>query len=544
MPWIAVRPRELDGARARLDVRQRRRRVPRPSRRPSARRRRRPRPRGRPPSDARPRGAGAPRSSPSLELGKPSSGITLTTDDATPVGLSATPVMRTPGVRLVALVHVHDHRRQPLERAGARERPAVDRAARGDPLRQLEHERLRVGVVAAHERVLLRRLVGAEVPRGERVEARDDRAVEPSWIRAAIDVASAVGSTPPGVNVSSAATESTGVVPIASRSSSAVSSVASAFVARTTRSARPGGVRVRRALGPDLGACRPGALGVARADHDVVPRLDEAPRERGAEAARAADDGDLHAAASSTVSASRAAATRSVISVSVTTSGTVGLGGSVRRVDHERVDQARVAVRHVSRCRPARHAREHTVERALDRAATDQRAHGDAASATRRERLPDRRDGEDRAERDVRVARRDHDRVGVANRLEHAGRRARLVRAVERRRRRPRPRAACRRTTPGTRTRPRGSSRASGAARPSRGRCGSRRRPPSRACRSRPRAARRSEAPASARGGARGRGRRAGTSPRRPSSFADSSVRHVSPARPQPRSSSFSPASA
>ena len=141
------------------------------------------------------------------------------------------------GVCLVALVHVHDHRGQPFERTGARERPAVDRAARGDPLGELEHDCLGLGVVAAHEHVLLRRLVRAEVPRGERVEAATTGPSSRSWSRAAIDVASVVGTTPFGVNASSAATESTGVVPIASRSSAAVSSVASAFVARTTRSA-------------------------------------------------------------------------------------------------------------------------------------------------------------------------------------------------------------------------------------------------------------------------------------------------------------------
>ena len=50
-------------------------------------------------------------------------------------------------------------------------------------------------------------------------------------------VASPVGKTPSFVNESSAATESTGVVPIASRRERAVSTAPSAFVVRTTRSA-------------------------------------------------------------------------------------------------------------------------------------------------------------------------------------------------------------------------------------------------------------------------------------------------------------------
>ena len=45
--------------------------------------------------------------------------------------------------------------------------------------------------------------------------------------------------------------------------------------------------------------------------------------------------------------------------------------------------------------------------------------HGHAA---RRERLADRSHGEDRADRDVGVARREEDQVGVGDRLEDAGR--------------------------------------------------------------------------------------------------------------------------
>ena len=83
----------------------------------------------------------------------------------------------------VALVQVHDHRRQALERARARERAGVERAARGEPLGELERQRLRVGVVAADEGVLVGRLVAAEASRRRASAAR--RATGPSssaWI--------------------------------------------------------------------------------------------------------------------------------------------------------------------------------------------------------------------------------------------------------------------------------------------------------------------------------------------------------------------------
>ena len=73
-----------------------------------------------------------------------------------------------------------------------------------------------------------------------------------------------------------------------------------------------------------------------------------------------------HAAAIlNTSSASSRAASRSVISVSVTTSGTPAVARGVRMVDHERVDQTLVTGCDMCRSRPARHAREHTVERPL-----------------------------------------------------------------------------------------------------------------------------------------------------------------------------------
>ena len=78
-----------------------------------------------------------------------------------------------PGVRAVAAVQVHDHRGQPLERAGARERAGVERATGDDLRRERERELLRRRVVAADERVLVRRR-RVEVRGRDRVEPRDD----------------------------------------------------------------------------------------------------------------------------------------------------------------------------------------------------------------------------------------------------------------------------------------------------------------------------------------------------------------------------------
>jgi hypothetical protein len=84
----------------------------------------------------------------------------------------------------------------------------------------------------------------------------------------------------------------------------------------------------------------------------------------------------------------------------------------------------------MSWCRAAGHAQEHTVERPRDRLAADERAHRDTAHASRLEGLADLADGVDRAEREVGVARGEEDRRGVAERLEDARGRARLLRAL------------------------------------------------------------------------------------------------------------------
>ena len=78
------------------------------------------------------------------------------------------------GVRLVAPVQVDDHRRHPLERARARERAGVERAAADELAGELERQLLRLGVVAADQGVLIGlRLV--EVRGGDRMQAGCDR---------------------------------------------------------------------------------------------------------------------------------------------------------------------------------------------------------------------------------------------------------------------------------------------------------------------------------------------------------------------------------
>ena len=91
------------------------------------------------------------------------------------------------------------------------------------------------------------------------------------------------------------------------------------------------GVGVGGARNADSGGSLGGAIGVTRADHDVVSRGGEALAERETEASRAADDRDPHRDASSTTSARRLAASRSVISVSAITSGTSASAGASAR---------------------------------------------------------------------------------------------------------------------------------------------------------------------------------------------------------------------
>ena len=80
-------------------------------------------------------------------------------------------------VCLVALVHVDDHRGHAFECARARQRPTVDGAAGDEPSREVERELLRLGVISAHERVLLGGRLG-EVRGGERVQPGGDGRIE------------------------------------------------------------------------------------------------------------------------------------------------------------------------------------------------------------------------------------------------------------------------------------------------------------------------------------------------------------------------------
>ena len=200
------------------------------------------------------------------------------------------------GVPAIALVQVDDHGRHPLERAGARERAGVERAPGDEPLRKLQRERLRVRVVTADERVLVGRLVRAERrrPRASAAPRERDPRARPGRARRA-RCASGEGSTPTGANRSSDATESTGVEPIAPERSRAVSSAASAFVARTTRSTACTASSFAAPLRADLGSNCRGALRVSRADDDLVLAPGEARRERLAERPSPPDDRYPHA---------------------------------------------------------------------------------------------------------------------------------------------------------------------------------------------------------------------------------------------------------
>ena len=312
-------------------------------------------------------------------------------------------------------------------------------------------------------------------------------------------------------------------------------------------------ILVRRALDPGA-AQLPGRLarplGVARADdHVVLADRDEASCERAAEAAGPAEDRDPHAgapAASSTAVASRREASRSVISVFVTTRRTPAGSSTASSlaVDHQRVDQAVVAPRDMGGRRAACEPLQHPVGRAFHGAPADQRADGHRRDGPGGERGADLGDGEDRADRHVRVAGRDHDQVGAAERLE---RRPGLPSPRARPRsgpRRPRRDGLARRTRSGRGTSRPASRRTSGPVRrsPAAARRAGRAReraapvtsesgtPSRRSCvrtRCRPRSRSPSENHASP-----------------PSAATVSRARHDSSERPQPRSSSASPASA
>ena len=244
--------------------------------------------------------------------------------------------------------------------------------------------------------------------------------------------------------------------------------------------------------------------------------------------------------------ARRRAALASLISVCVTTGCEPG---HRRRPAHRPRRSTSASIepvvtgRDVRRRRAAGEPREHPVGRPLHGAAADQRADRDARDAAPLERRADLVDREDRADRDVRVARRDQDQVGACERLEHARRRPRLGRAgvvdgvdlV----------AVAARDEPGLeRERPGGrlderphAARRSRAAAPARGRGRARSaRSPPRAARPRAAARVRTRCSPMSRSPSRNH-----ASP--PSAATVSSACQVSPARPQPRSSSARPVS-
>ena len=114
-------------------------------------------------------------------------------DDAKLPG-QASPVTRMPACPRVALVQVHDDRREALERARARERPGVERAARGEPLR-----RARARAPSRPDRRRRRRRPRRAARSAPRLDAASEcspATTGPSssaWIRSASEVASGDG---------------------------------------------------------------------------------------------------------------------------------------------------------------------------------------------------------------------------------------------------------------------------------------------------------------------------------------------------------------
>jgi hypothetical protein len=211
-------------------------------------------------------------------------------------------------VRLVALVDRDEDAGEALEGASVRERPGVVGAAVDGAARELEREGLRVLVVAAHERVLL----AAEGARRDRVQTGGDGSVEDLGNllrdgRNALDAELARDAEERG---------RADCVPEVARRGERGGGVAGEHdeVGAGDR------VLVPRAGDTDLCGDALRLLGVARADHDVVALLEEPVREGGAELPRPAEDRDPHAAR--TASASRRRASRSDISVFVTTGRT------------------------------------------------------------------------------------------------------------------------------------------------------------------------------------------------------------------------------
>ena len=269
--------------------------------------------------------------------------------------------MRMPGVRLVAAVHVHDHRRQPLERARARERARVERAA-GDEL---------AGQLRARAPSRRRRRRRRTRPRRAVPAARFAAAIEwspaatgaatTSWMRSASERASGSGRTPSFAKRRSLATESSGVCAECRATALARRSAASAFDREHDEVGAANGVVVRRArCTPPSSAAAARARSASRepittSSSPIATSRPASARPNGPVPPTIAILTPAAPAASSTA-AGEAAARVVVAHQRPRDDGAHPAGQLGRRVglvDDERVDQTRVAARDVRgrRCR-------------------------------------------------------------------------------------------------------------------------------------------------------------------------------------------------
>ena len=224
----------------------------------------------------------APRSSPSSISGRPSTGTIEITADAADADAGVAPCSGGSGSRSPP----SGPRACARSRAGpaSSARPATSFAG------QLERELLRVGVVAADERVLVGRL-GGEVRGRDRVQARRRPARRRrSWI--ALGERARVGVGPHAVLREAEHArdrEQRRRRRARRRPRAPCRARPSALTASTARSAprTASSLVAPRRTPPSSAAVARRALGVARADHDLVlAERDEPRRERAAEAAR------------------------------------------------------------------------------------------------------------------------------------------------------------------------------------------------------------------------------------------------------------------
>ena len=536
-----ARAGQLARPRRRLDVRRARRRGPRPSRPPSARRRPRRRPRARRARRSARRGRRPRRS----RAGRATGRIEITASNAGDADRRRGPCSggsgsRSPrsGPRACARSRAGRHRAPGRRRASPRARARAPSPSASSPQTSASSSG------------------GASSRFAAAIECRPavTGAATSSWIRSASRRASGSGRTPPFENWIALATESSGVV---------------AERVRDRRGGRERGVRldrehrqvgaahrvlVRRAVDAAAELARPSrAPGRRRASRSR-------PRPRRRATSRAASARPKLPGAAERLRPSRERA-RGVEHAPGEPAARLGVAHQRLRDDGAHAVAAARRARRPRRS-PARRSgpgssRRRAPARCRPRAAASIRSAGPftarppisgltATHGTRAllERRADLLDREDRPDRDVRVARRDHDDVGLLERLEHAGRRRGLGRArvVDRvhlvavRR--------VRRTRSGTGTSRRASRRTSAAARrsPAAARTRARTRAASRAVASESGApARRSCVRTRCRPRSRSPSRNHASPPSSPPSRARSTSR---PARPQPRSSSATPASA